>query len=123
AGSPHADAAGAERADRVDADRVEDALLVLRDCALDVEDATERVVGRGLPHAAGLVGARPQAGDVARRRDEDLRVAVGTRGVLDLDPRVVHRGESRVVLGDVAAPLARLLRGAPRRGANGRDAV
>ena len=79
------------------ADRVEQALLGLGDVHLDVERTAHDLVGRRLPDAAGVVGAGPDAGHVTARRDEDLDVAVGGGRVVDLDPRVVQRGELRVV--------------------------
>src|SRR5690606_37102346 len=111
------------RTDAVDADGVQHGLLVLRHHGLDVQATADGVVGRGLPHAAGLVGPCPDTGDVAAGRDDHLGVAVRADRVLDLDPRVVERGVCAVVHRDVAAPLLDLLHRHAGRGVQDRHAV
>src|SRR3954469_22200017 len=111
-GAPHADAAAGERADAVDADLVEAALLRVRDLERESVGAHDDLVGRGLVDAAALVDAAPESGDVARRRDLDG--PAGER-VHRLDPRVVQRRHLRVVAGGVHPPLEDLLREQVRR--------
>src|SRR6478735_4048950 len=51
AGAPDPDAAGTERPDAVDADRVQHGLFVLRDAVRHIQAAADGVVGRRLPHS------------------------------------------------------------------------
>ena len=69
--------------------------------------AADDLVGRCLVDAAGVVVARPDAGDVAARRHEDC--AWPDERVEDLDPRPVERRVLGVVAGLVDPPLLDLL--------------
>src|SRR5688500_11923904 len=91
AGAPDADRAVHE-ADAVDALRVEQVLLALRDVVAQAERATDDLVGRRLVDTALAVDARVHAGDVTRRGNEDVALV----GVVDLDPREVVRAVLRV---------------------------
>ena len=76
--TPDADAAAGERADAVDADRVEQVVLVLVICVSSEISAADDLVRRRLVHAAGVVVAGPDAGDVPGRRQERCAVAGST---------------------------------------------
>ena len=78
----------------------------LGEVELQADRAADDLVGRRLVDAAGVVVARPDAGDVAGRRHEP-RLA-GQR-VEDLDPRPVQRRVLAVVAGLVDPPLLDLL--------------
>src|SRR5215475_6706783 len=106
AGAPHPDAAAGERAQAVDADRVEQVGLPPSDHRLERDRPTDDLVRRSLVHATGVVVAAPDPGHVPARRGEDVRPA---GRVEDLDPRPVQGGELRVVAGDVDAPVLDLL--------------
>src|SRR5689334_13736358 len=106
AGAPDADAAARERADAVDADLVQAALLRVRDLEAEPVDAERDLVRGRLVDAAGGVGAAPDAGHVTRRRNQQRLVR---QRVHDLDPGVVERGELGVVARRVHTPLQDLL--------------
>src|ERR1044072_4354397 len=70
AGAPDPDAAAREGPDAVDPDLVEPALLGLGDLEAEPVDAEGDLVRRGLVDAAGGVRPAPDAGHVARRRNQ-----------------------------------------------------
>src|SRR5262245_20356562 len=98
---PHPHAAARERPQAVDALGVQQVVLVAGDRALQRDGASHDLVGRGLVHAALVVVAGPDAGHVARRRDED---ALPAGGVEHLDARPVQGGELGVVPGALDPP-------------------
>ena len=120
AGAPDADAAAGERADAVDADRVEEVLLTAGDLELQVDGAADDLVGRGLVDAALGVVAGPDAGHVAARRDQPGLAAGRVEG---LDPRVVQGGVVGVVAGRLLAPDPDLTRVQAGRRVDDGDAV
>src|SRR2546423_4260737 len=93
-----------QRADAVDALRVQTVLLALAQVVAKAESAEHGLVGRGLVHAALGVNARVDSGDVAAGRDEAEAFAVGVgglrRGVEDLYPGEVDGCVVRVRRGD-----------------------
>src|SRR5688572_10990093 len=86
ASAPDADRA-AHEADRVDALRVEQVLLAAAHVVLEVQRATDDLVGGRLVDAALRVDARVHAGDVTRGGHEDVALL----RIVDLDPREVVR--------------------------------
>src|SRR4029453_3230709 len=106
AGAPDPHAPAGEGPQAVDPLGVERVVLVAGDLALEGEGTPHDLVGERLVHAPLVVVAGPDAGHVARRRDED---ALPAGRVEDLDAGPVEGGELGVVTGALDSPFLDLL--------------